>query len=77
MKEKFIQFGLWLLSADRRILGAILGCVLGLIYLLVGFWKTIVFLGFVLLGYTVGRMVENHEDWRDVIERLRSHKSKD
>ncbi|GIM44552.1 hypothetical protein DNHGIG_01010 [Collibacillus ludicampi] len=77
MKETLGKIGLWLLSADRRFLGALLGGVFGLLYLIVGFWKTIVFLGFVLLGYSLGRMFEVNEDWRDVIDRIMPNKSRD
>jgi uncharacterized membrane protein len=77
MRETLAKIGLWLLSADRRFLGALLGGVFGLLYLIVGFWKTIVFLGFVLLGYSLGRMFEVNEDWRDVIDRIMPNKSRD
>jgi uncharacterized membrane protein len=77
MRELLEKVISWLLTADRRMIGALLGGCFGLLYLIVGFWRTIVFLGFVLLGYAVGRMFERNEDWRDVIDRIMPNRSRE
>ncbi|MFC4769153.1 DUF2273 domain-containing protein [Effusibacillus consociatus] len=64
-------------SANLRTLGMLVGALLGLLYLCVGFWKTLVFAGFILLGYLVGRWLDSQEDWRAVVERLIPNKSRD
>ena len=55
---------------NKRIFGAAAGLLFGILYLFFGFWKTLVFAFFVFAGYMVGRLWDETEDWRDVIERL-------
>ncbi|MDB5084325.1 MAG: hypothetical protein JWN30_1211 [Bacilli bacterium] len=53
-----------------RSFGVLVGVILGLLYLVFGFWKVIIFAGFVAFGYYLGRIWEGNEDWRDVVERI-------
>ncbi|OEF95518.1 hypothetical protein BHF71_04825 [Vulcanibacillus modesticaldus] len=46
------------------------GAFVGLIFLLVGFWKTIIFSGFIALGFYFGKKYDNNEDLRDVLEEI-------
>lgn len=57
-------------TANLRMIGVIVGLVLGILYLFVGFWKSLVFVGFIIAGYLVGRWLDNQEDWRDIVQRL-------
>lgn len=50
-----------------RIVGLVAGSVFGFIYLIVGFWKTLVFSIFVLVGYSVGQWVDSQGDWQEVL----------
>ena len=52
------------------VIGISLGLIIGLIFLFVGFWKTVVFIGFVGLGLYIGRKFDNHKDFRDILEDL-------
>ncbi len=58
------------LSANMRLLGTVIGIFFGILYLVFGLFKTIVFAIFVLLGYFIGKMLDDREDWRDVIDRI-------
>lgn len=53
-----------------KIIGGIAGLLLGLIFLLVGFWKTIIFLGFVAIGVFFGRKFDNNERFKDILEEI-------
>jgi uncharacterized membrane protein len=57
-------------TANLRMIGVTIGLVLGILYLFVGFWKSLVFVGFIVAGYLVGRWLDNQEDWRDIVQRL-------
>ncbi|WP_018132464.1 DUF2273 domain-containing protein [Effusibacillus pohliae] len=74
MWRKILSF---LQTANLRIIGMLAGGLLGLLYLVVGFWKSLVFAGFIFAGYLVGRWLDSQEDWRDVVDRLIPDKSRD
>lgn len=61
-------------SANLRTIGALIGAVMGILFLIVGFWRSIVFAAFILAGYFVGRWLDNQEDWRDIVDRLLPNK---
>lgn len=42
----------------------------GIIYLLVGFWDTLVFVVFVGTGYYIGRKLDHKEDLREILDRI-------
>lgn len=42
----------------------------GIIYLLVGFWNTLVFVVFVGTGYYIGRKLDHKEDLREILDRI-------
>lgn len=42
----------------------------GIIYLLVGFWDTLVFVVFVSTGYYIGRKLDHKEDLREILDRI-------
>ncbi|MBL0388134.1 DUF2273 domain-containing protein [Tumebacillus sp. ITR2] len=58
------------LLANKRFLGLAVGFVFGLLYLIFGFLQTIAFALFLVIGYFVGKMFDDREDWRDVLDRI-------
>ncbi|HEU4963667.1 MAG TPA: DUF2273 domain-containing protein [Bacilli bacterium] len=58
------------LLEHKSLLGLCIGVLFGLLFLIVGLFKTIVFALIVTLGYYIGKMWDDREDWRDVIERI-------
>ncbi|UOF90110.1 DUF2273 domain-containing protein [Fodinisporobacter ferrooxydans] len=55
---------------NSRTLGLLSGIVLGFIYLIAGFWHTIMFVLFVTAGWYIGKVLDEREGWYDVIERI-------
>ncbi|MGI6127211.1 MAG: DUF2273 domain-containing protein [Planifilum sp.] len=57
-----------------RMVGTLFGFVFGIIYLIVGFWKTVVFMMFVGLGYLWGYRLDRREDLEKVVSAILSDK---
>jgi len=53
-----------------KLLGVAAGFFFGILYLLVGFWDTLVFLVFISTGFTIGRKLDHKEDLRDILDRI-------
>lgn len=53
-----------------RLIGLVIGIVLGLIYLFVGFWKTVVFGMFVLIGFLIGQQLDDRDGLKDMLEMI-------
>lgn len=49
------------------LIGIFIGLVLGSIFLLVGFWKTIIFLAFVLIGLYIGKRFDTDEKFKEIL----------
>jgi uncharacterized membrane protein len=67
--EKWIRV-YQVLVANKRLLGALIGLLFGILYLIFGLAKTLVFVFFVLVGFLAGHFLDEREDWRDVIDKL-------
>lgn len=52
------------------IIGLAVGLLLGIIYLLVGFWKTIIFSAFIMIGLYLGKRFDANESIRDILEEI-------
>jgi len=50
------------------IIGIGIGILLGLVFLIVGFWKTIIFVGFILLGLSIGKRYDKRENFQDILD---------
>lgn len=64
----------WWLGLKRRWQGVIVACLLWLVWLIVGLWWTVLLFVLVVIGYFVGRVLEEHQSWKDVIEKLLSER---
>jgi uncharacterized membrane protein len=69
MMEKWIRV-YEVLAGNKRLFGTVIGVIFGLFFLIFGFLKTVAFALFVFAGYYLGKMWEEKEDWRDVIDRI-------
>ncbi len=49
-------------------IGLIIGLILGIIFLLAGFWKTIIFCAFIAIGLYFGKKFDADEKFKDIIE---------
>lgn len=65
------------LSGNKRLLGTVIGVLFGLFFLIFGLLKTIIFGFFVVGGFYVGKMLDEREDWRDVIDKIVPDKYRD
>jgi len=52
-----------------RIVGLTFGLVIGIIYLIFGFWKTLMFTIIILLGYYLGKKNDHHQGWTPLVFR--------
>lgn len=64
------MFWQMILANRGKALGVGAGFVFGLLFLLVGFFKTIIFAVFVATGLYIGSKFDNQEDLRDVLDRI-------
>lgn len=53
-----------------KLIGVTAGLFFGIIYLLVGFWDTLVFLIFVGTGFYFGKKVDHKEDLLEILDRI-------
>ncbi|PTM58529.1 DUF2273 domain-containing protein [Desmospora activa] len=53
-----------------RLIGLVIGVVLGLIYLIVGFWKTVAFGMFVLVGFLIGQQWDDRDGLKEMLESI-------
>lgn len=49
-----------------RVAGFVFGVILGVLYLIFGFWDTLVFAAIVFVGYHFGLKSDNREKWLDI-----------
>ena len=59
-----------LLSMPRRWQGVFAACLLWLLWMIVGFWDTLLLLVLVGIGFAVGRILEERTSWQGVVEKL-------
>ena len=64
-----IQFTL---SLQRRWLGLWAGVILWLIWMLFGLWATLLLAVLATIGFVIGRVLEEHESWKEVVDKLLS-----
>lgn len=63
-----------LMTLRRRWQGLLAGCVLWLAWMLVGLWATFLLVLLAAIGYAVGRILEEHQSWKDIVEKLLSER---
>ena len=52
------------------VLGALIGAVLGLVFIVLGFWKTLVIAFFVSAGVVIGIAIDSNPQIKDAIKSL-------
>jgi len=53
-----------------KIIGIILGFLIGLVVVLLGFWRTLIISLFVLAGFYLGKRRDEHKDFSQLLETL-------
>jgi uncharacterized membrane protein len=69
MRVKRLLEELWT-QHRGKLLGTLFGFLLGVLYLLVGFWRMLVVALLILGGYYVGKKADEKERLRDVLARI-------
>lgn len=61
--EKISQFLIWALASHPgKLLGTSVGLLLGLLFVTLGFWRTLVVALFTVLGFVLGKRQDDHKD---------------
>ncbi len=58
----------------RRWIGAIGGCLLWMLWMVFGPWATLLLFALAFIGFVVGRILEEHKTWKEVLEKLLSER---
>jgi len=53
-----------------KIIGSILGFILASLVLIIGFFKTLLIVSFVYIGYYIGKKIDNKEDLVEFLDRI-------
>ncbi|MED1782601.1 DUF2273 domain-containing protein [Brevibacillus fortis] len=53
-----------------KLMGILAGLFFGIIYLLAGFWDTLVLVVLVGTGYYIGRKLDHKEDLREILDKI-------
>jgi uncharacterized membrane protein len=65
---------LHILGLKRRWQGLIVGCVFWLVWMVFGLRATILLLFLAAVGFAVGRVLEERQSWKDVLNKLLSER---
>ncbi|WP_088226396.1 DUF2273 domain-containing protein [Desulfosporosinus sp. FKB] len=61
--EKISGFVMWALEHHPgKFIGTVSGFALGLLMVTLGFWRTMVLIFFVILGFIIGKRQDDHQD---------------
>lgn len=64
----------YLSQVKRRWLGLAIGCLVWLLWMCFGFWAMILLIVLAGVGFVVGRILEENDSWRDVVDKLLSER---
>jgi len=53
-----------------KVLGGLLGLIVGLAILLFGFWKSLLLFACIAIGVYVGRLFDHHEGLQNLLQRI-------
>lgn len=53
-----------------KVIGSAAGLILAVLILVIGFFRTIVIIMFVLFGYYIGQKIDNKEDLSEFLDRI-------
>jgi len=68
--EKISQFLVWALdNHPGKLIGTLIGFLLGLLMVTLGFWRTLVLALFAILGFVLGKRQDDHKDILTWLER--------
>lgn len=59
-------------ALPRRYHGLTAACGFWLLWMIVGFWRTLLLVVLAAIGYVVGRIMEENQSWRKLLDKLLS-----
>jgi uncharacterized membrane protein len=65
---------LQVLGMKRRYLGLICGCFLWILWIIFGFWATLLLFVLATAGFAVGRIMEERKSWKEILDKLISER---
>ena len=69
-KEKFLEFVKTLIRNKGKTIGTLLGFIIAILMLTIGFFKTLFIVLCTWLGYYIGKKTDNQENIKEIIERI-------
>lgn len=70
IEEKISQSLVWALdNHPGKLLGTSIGFILGLLFVTLGFWRTLVLTLFVVIGFVLGKRQDEHKDLSAWVEK--------
>jgi len=61
---------LWFRSCPRRYHGFAAGILFWILWMIFGFWRVLLLFVLAVVGYAGGRVWEENQSWRRILERL-------
>lgn len=69
--QKITDFFLWALDEHPgKLIGTSVGFILGLFVVLLGFWRTLILVFFVAIGFIIGKRQDDHKSFLVWVERF-------
>lgn len=59
-----------IIAYKGRILGSLVGLITGLLWAFLGFWKAVAFITCVLLGFILGKKIDQRGSLREILNRV-------
>lgn len=69
-KENLKNILAFLAERKGRLLGAVFGVIIFILWATLGFWKTTAFFLCVAIGYFAGYQLDRKDAWREIIKRI-------
>ncbi len=70
IKENFLMFLQTLIRNKGKTIGTILGFIIAILVISIGFFKTLFIVLCTWLGYYIGKKADNQENIREIIEKI-------
>jgi uncharacterized membrane protein len=62
------------LGLKRRYIGLFCGCFLWILWIIFGFWATLLLFVLAAVGFIAGRVMEEHKNWKELVEKILSER---
>ena len=70
IKENFLELLQTLIKNKGKTIGTILGFIIAILVISIGFFKTLFIVLCTWLGYYIGKKTDNQENIREIIEKI-------